>query len=119
MLRLSLIAVLALVPASPAGAQRLGPGNPSCYEIQNTGAVTVLTHVIMDSGERSVARVPANSRQRHCVGGVPHSDGRVTFRVMSTFGMPLFSCQTFIDRPIVVLAARRADGSWEYDAKCR
>ncbi len=119
MLRLSLIAVLALVAASPAAAQRLGTGNPSCYEIQNTGSVTVLTHVIMESGERSVARVPANSRERHCVGGVPHADGRVTFRVMSTFGMPLFSCQTFIDRPIVVLAGKRADGSWDYDAKCR
>ncbi len=119
MLRLSLIALLALLAAPPAAAQRLGTGNPSCYEVQNTASVTVLTHVIMHSGERSVARVPANSRERHCLGGAPHADGRITFRIMSTFGMPLFSCQTFIDRPIVVLGGKRADGSWEYDAKCR
>lgn len=119
MLRLSLIVFLMLAAASPAAAQRLGTGNPSCYEIQNTASVTVLTHVLMESGERSVARVPANSRERHCVGGTPAADGRVTFRVMSTFGLPLFSCQTFIDRPIVVMAGKRADGSWDYDAKCR
>ncbi len=119
MLRLSLIAFLAAGFAAPATAQRLGTGNPSCYEVQNTAPVTVLTHVIMDSGERSVARVPANGRDRHCLGGTPHADGRVTFRIMSTFGMPLFSCQTFIDRPIVVLGGKRADGTWEYDAKCR
>jgi hypothetical protein len=119
MRRLSLLILLATFAATPAAAQRLGTGNPSCYEIQNTAAVTVLTHVIMDSGERSVARVAAGSRERHCLTGAPHGDGRVTFRVMSTFGLPLFSCQTFIDRPIVVSAAKRADGSWDYDAKCR
>jgi hypothetical protein len=119
MLRLSLIALVAVIAAAPAAAQRLGTGNPSCYEIQNTAPVTVLTHVIMDSGERSVARVPANSRERRCLAGQPHADGRVTFRVMSTFGMPLFSCQTFIDRPIVVLGGKRADNTWEYDARCR
>jgi len=120
MLRLLLIVFLALIAVPPSAAQqRLGTGNPSCYEIQNTGSVTVLTHVIMDSGERSVARVPAYARERHCLGGMPHADGRVTFRVMSTFGVPLFSCQTFIDRPIVVVTGKRADGSWEYDAKCR
>jgi len=119
MRRLSLSILLMSIVAAPASAQRLGTGNPSCYEIQNTGAVTVLTHVIMDSGERSVARVAASSRNRHCLQGQPHSDGRVTFRIMSTFGMPLFSCQTFIDRPIVVSASQRPDGSWAYDAKCR
>jgi hypothetical protein len=119
MLRLSLIALVALIAAPPAAAQRLGTGNPSCYEIHNTAPVTVLTHVIMDSGERSVARVPANGRDRHCLGGQPHADGRITFRIMSTFGMPLFSCQTFIDRPIIVLGGKKADGTWEYDAKCR
>jgi hypothetical protein len=118
MLRLSLILV-ALSLAAPAAAQRLGPGNPSCYEVQNTAPVTVLTHVIMDSGERSVLRVPSNARQRQCVGGAPLSDGRVTFRIMSTFGMPLFSCQTLIDRPIVVSGYKKPDGSYEYDAKCR
>ena len=119
MVRLSLIAIAAAFVAAPAAAQRLGTGNPSCYEIQNTAPVTVLTHVIMDSGERSVARVPASSRERRCLSGQPHADGRVTFRVMSTFGLPLFSCQTFIDRPIVVQGAKRTDGAWEYDAKCR
>lgn len=117
--RLSLIVLLALIAAEPAAAQRLGPGNPSCYEIQNTAAVTVLTHVIMESGERSVARVAAGSRERHCLAGQPQADRRVTFRVMSTFGLVLFSCQTLIDRPIVVLGAKKADGTWEYDAKCR
>ena len=119
MVRLSLIAIAAAFLAAPAAAQRLGPGNPSCYEVQNTAAVTVLTHVIMSSGERSVARVAAGSRERHCMAGTPQSDGRVTFRVMSTFGPPLFSCQTLIDRPIVVSGAKKTDGSWEYDAKCR
>lgn len=119
MVRLSLIAIAAALAVTPAAAQRLGTGNPSCYEIQNTAPVTVLIHVIMDSGERSVARVPANSRERRCLAGQPHADGRVTVRVMSTFGIPLFSCQTYIDRPIVVLGAKRADDTWEYDAKCR
>lgn len=118
MLRLSLVAVLVLL-AAPAAAQRLGPGNPSCYEVQNTAPVTVLTHIIMDSGERSVARVPSSASQRHCIAGAPLADGRVTFRIMSTFGMPLFSCQTLIDRPIVVSGQKKADGSYEYDAKCR
>jgi hypothetical protein len=117
MIRLSLIIVL-LLAAGPVSAQRLGPGNPSCYEVQNTAPVTVLTHVIMQSGERSVARVPANGRERHCVGGAL-SEGRVTFRIMSTFGMPLFSCQTLIDRPIVVSGHKKSDGTYEYDAKCR
>jgi hypothetical protein len=119
MVRLSLIAIAAALFVAPAAAQRLGTGSPSCYEVQNTAAVTVLTHVIMDSGERSVARVAASSRERHCLSGTPHSDGRITFRIMSTFGMPLFSCQTYIDRPIVVSGSKRADGSWEYDARCR
>ena len=114
-----LLSLLLLIMASPAGAQRLEPGNPSCYEVQNTAPVTVLTHVLMDSGERSVARVPASARQRHCVGGAPLPDGRVTFRIMSTFGMPLFSCQTLIDRPIVVSGYKKPDGAYEYDAKCR
>ena len=39
MLRLSLIIFLALAAASPAAAQRLGTGNPSCYEVQNTGEI--------------------------------------------------------------------------------
>lgn len=117
--RLSLIVLLATLIAAPAAAQRLGPGNPSCYEVQNTAAVTVLTHVIMESGERSVARVAAGARERHCLPGKPHGDGRVTFRIMSTFGVPLFSCQTFFDRPIVVSGAKRPDGVWDYDARCR
>lgn len=119
MVRLSPIVLAALLLATPAAAQRLGPGNPSCYEVQNTAPVTVLTHVLMQSGERSVARVPANGRDRHCLGGAPMPDGRITFRIMSTFGMPLFSCQTLIDRPIVVSGYKKPDGSYEYDAKCR
>lgn len=118
LIRLSLVVVVVSI-AAPAAAQRLGPGNPSCYEVQNTAPVTVLTHVIMDSGERSVARVASHTRQRHCLGGSPLPDGRVTFRIMSTFGMPLFSCQTLIDRPIVVSGYKKDDGSYEYDAKCR
>ena len=65
------IAVLAAAMiAAPAGAQQLGaggPGKPSCYEIRSAVPFTILTHVILPSRVRSVARVEPNQAQRHCL----------------------------------------------------
>jgi hypothetical protein len=117
-LRLSLI-LLAGILAEPAAAQKLGPGNPSCYEIRNTVPFTILTHVILPSRERSVARVESNRAERHCIAGELFPDGQVNFRIVSGLGPPLFSCMTKIDQPIVVSATRKADGGWLYEANCQ
>ncbi len=108
----------ALAPG-PALGQRLGPGNPSCYEVQNTVPFQVLVHVTLPSRARSVARVDSLQRGGGCIAGELFPDGEVNFRIVSGLGLPLFSCQTKIDRPIVVSAVQKSDGSWEYEATCR
>jgi hypothetical protein len=115
-----LIALLMAGIAGPAAAQqRLGPGNPSCYEIKNTLPFQILTHVILPSKQRSVARLQPNDIQRHCIDGELFPDDQVNFRVVSGLGPPLFSCMTKIDRTIVVGGRQRPDGGWDYDAGCR
>jgi hypothetical protein len=108
----------ALAPG-PALAQRLGPGNPSCYEVQNTAPFQMLIHVTLPSRARSVARVDGQQRSGGCIAGELFPDGEVNFRIVSGLGLPLFSCQTKIDRPIVVSAVQKSDGSWDYAATCR
>jgi hypothetical protein len=73
----------------------------------------------MQSRERSVARIDSGVSVRYCLAGELFPDGQVNFRVVSALGMPLFSCQTKIDRPIVVTATQKNDGGWECDATCR
>lgn len=121
MLRSALtIVLLASLCGFPAAAQqRLGPGNPSCYEVRNATAYSVLTHVTTQSRERSVARIESGRSARSCVNGELFPGGQVNFRVVSALGLPLFSCQTKIDRPIVVTATQKSDGGWEYEATCR
>jgi hypothetical protein len=119
MRRIALIAILAAGIAGPAAAQQLGPGNPSCYQIKNTLPFQILTHVILPSRARSVARLQANDVQQHCLGGELFPDGQVNFRIVSGLGPPLFSCMTKIDRPIVVSGRQRKDGGWDYIADCR
>ena len=103
----------------PAAAQRLGPGNPSCYEVKNAMPFSILTHVILPSRARSVARINSGETQRHCIEGELFPDGQVNFRVVSGMGPPLFSCMTKIDKPIVVTGREKPAGGWEYDAACR
>jgi hypothetical protein len=105
--------------AGPAAAQKLGPGNPSCYQIHNMLPFSILTHVILPSRARSVARINSGETQRHCLAGELFPDGQVNFRVVSGMGPPLFSCMTKIERTIVVTGKERPDGGWEYNALCR
>ena len=118
-LALVLIALALPLGNSPGAAQqRLGPGNPSCYEIRNLAPYTILTHVILPSRVRSVARIKSNETQRHCLQGELFPEGRVNFRVVSGLGPPLFSCMTQIDKTLVISARQDASGGWEYDANC-
>ena len=117
-LRLSLIAIGSIL-AQPAAAQNLGPGNPSCYQIRNTVPFTILTHVILPSRERSVARIESGKSERHCIAGELFPGDEVNFRIVSGLGPPLFSCMNKIDKPIVVSATRKPDGGWAYEATCQ
>ncbi len=116
------IAIVALLTAGtsmPAAAQKLGPGHPSCYQIHNLLPFSILTHVILPSKARSVARIGSNETQRHCLEGELFEGGQVNFRVVSGMGPPLFSCMTRIDRTIVVNGREKPGGGWEYEATCR
>ncbi len=108
--------------ASDAQSQQpLGPGaagQPSCYEIHSAVPFTILTHVMLPSRVTSVARIDPNTAQRHCIEGALFPDGRVNFRIVSGLGPPLFSCQTRIDKPIFVSAAKDADGGYTYQVTC-
>ena len=111
----------ALSGAAAQGQQQLGPGGPgkpSCYEIHSAVPFTILTHVMLPSRVTSVARIPPNSAQRHCIDGTPFPDGRVNFRIVSGLGPPLFSCQTRIDKPIFVSATKEPDGGYTYNVTC-
>ena len=115
---LALIALL-ISMAGPAAAQKLGPGTPSCYQVSNQMPFMILTHVILPSKARSVARFKPGETQRHCIDGELFPGGQVNFRVVSGLGPPLFSCMTTIDRTIVVTGQKKADGGYEYDVMCR
>src|SRR3954471_1652721 len=118
--RLLLTALLAIAATAPVAAQqKLGPGNPSCYQLHNTLPFTILTHVILPSKARSVARLNSGETQRHCLAGELFPDNQVNFRVVSGLGPPLFSCMTTIDRTIVVTGQKKPSGGYEYDATCR
>jgi hypothetical protein len=107
--------------AGSVDAQQLGPGGPgkpSCYEIRSALPFTVLTHVILPSRARSVARVEPNRPERHCLQGDLFPDGRVNFRIVSGLGPPLFSCQTKIEKPIFISGKQDTDGGWSYDVTC-
>jgi hypothetical protein len=119
MWRISLIVLLLFGAAGPAAAQKLGPGNPSCYQIHNMLPFGILTHIILPSKARSVARLNSGETQRHCLEGELFPDGQVNFRVVSGLGPPLFSCMTTIDRTIVVTGQKKPSGGYEYDATCR
>jgi hypothetical protein len=119
MWRIALIVLLLAGAANPAVAQKLGPGNPSCYQIHNALPFSILTHVILPSKARSVARINAGETQRHCLEGELFPDGQVNFRVVSGLGPPMFSCMTTIERTIVVTGKQKPNGGWEYNALCR
>src|SRR4051812_22786831 len=108
----ALFAVLVASMIGPAAAQKLGPGNPSCYQIHNTLPFTILTHVILPSKARSVARLNSGETQRHCLEGELFPDNQVNFRVVSGLGPPLFSCMTTIDRTIVITGQKKSNGSY-------
>lgn len=112
----------ALTGAAAQGQpQRLGPGGPgrpSCYEVHSAVPFTILTHVMLPSRVTSVARMDPNTAQRHCIEGALFPDGRVNFRIVSGLGPPLFSCQTRIDKPIFVSAAKEPSGGYKYDVTC-
>ncbi len=112
--------VFGIALSTAAGAQqKLGPGNPSCYAIKNTIPFTILTHVMLPSRAFSVARIGPNEIQVHCIAGELFPEGRVNFRVVSGMGPPLFSCQTKIDKPIVVSGTQDKNGGWTYSATCK
>jgi len=113
--------VAAMIPGGPAAAQQLGPGGPgkpSCYEIRSSVPFTILTHIILPSRARSVARIEPNQPQRHCLEGELFPGNQVDFRIVSGLGPPLFSCQTRIDKPIFVSGQKDADGNWKYQVTC-
>jgi hypothetical protein len=114
-----LIVLLVTGMAGSAAAQKLGPGNPSCYQIHNSLPFSILTHVILPTKARSVARLNAGETQRHCIAGELFPDGQVNFRVVSGLGPPMFSCMTTIDRTIVVTGHEKPGGGWDYNATCR
>jgi hypothetical protein len=106
--------------AAAQQSQPLGPGVPqSCYQVQNAATFQILTHVILPSRHRSVARIDAGKSVRYCIAGALFEEGRVNFRVVSGLGPPLFSCMTKIDRVITVTAQKKPEGGWDYDANCR
>jgi hypothetical protein len=116
---LVLIVLLVVGIAGPTAAQKLGPGDPSCYQIHNSLPFSILTHVILPSKARSVARLNAGETQKHCIAGELFPDGQVNFRVVSGLGPPMFSCMTTIDRTIVVTGNEKPGGGWDYNATCR
>ncbi len=118
---LAFAALAATALAAPAVAQQIGPGTngrPSCYEIRSAVPFTILTHVILPDRTRSVARIDANTAQRHCIAGALFPDQRVNFRIVSGLGPPLFSCQTRIDKPIFISGVKEPDGGYKYDVTC-
>lgn len=114
-------ALLAAAPPAAAQLQPIGPGVPeSCYQVQNAATFQILTHVILPSRQRSVARIDPGKSVRYCIAGALFEEGRVNFRVVSGLGPPLLSCMTKIDRVITVTAQKKPGGDgWDFEANCR
>lgn len=121
--RIGIAAALTLL-AGAAAAQNLPPelapaaGQQVCYEIHSSVPFTILTHVMLPSLVTSVARIGPNETQRHCIAGALGPDRKVTFRIVSGLGPPLFSCQTRVDKPIFISANKGQDDSWSYQVTC-
>ena len=121
---IAIAATAALLTGGAArGQQPLPPemgtaGQQVCYEIHSSVPFTILTHVMLPSLVTSVARIGPNETQRHCLEGSLPPDQKVTFRIVSGLGPPLFSCQTRVDKPIFVSANKGPDDSWTYQVTC-
>ena len=127
MRRLLGIAVVATVLTGTRAAAQQQPPLPLglggavqqvCYEIHSSVPFTVLTHVMLPSLVTSVARIGPNQTQRHCIEGSLPPDQKVTFRIVSGLGPPLFSCLTRVDKPIFISANKQPDGGWTYQVTC-
>lgn len=126
MTRLIAIAAAAMVVAGAAAAQNepqlvpgIGsPGQQVCYEIHSSVPFTILTHVMLPSLVTSVARIGPNETQRHCIAGSLPPGQKVTFRIVSGLGPPLFSCLTRVDKPIFISANKGPNDSWSYEVTC-
>jgi hypothetical protein len=125
MKRLIAFATVALLAGGAAHGQQpqlppeMGsPGQQVCYEIHSSVPFTVLTHVMLPSLVTSVARIGPNETQRHCIEGSLPPGQKVTFRIVSGLGPPLFSCQTRVDKPIFISANKGPDDSWTYQVTC-